>query len=137
MTTHVSLDRIVEYAEGESKNRGFRSMGIYHLIWAVRKLEPTVLEGWLKRYRVEEQPFIKMLETLLRPRRAGGGIPRDRRDGELAEQALTLARRQAAQSNQTPDASHLGEVLARLDEDPIPSLCERFCLECSAPDEAP
>jgi len=127
------LDDIVEYAEGESRNRGFRSTGVYHLIWAVRKLAPDVLDSWLDRYRVDPVPFIKMLENMLRPRRAGGGIPRDRLDNQLAEQALELARQAAQEQGQPATAIHLGEVLYKLKEDPIVSLCERYCLDCQAP----
>ena len=129
----ATLDELIEFATEESRNRGFRSMGIYHLIWAVRKLAPDLLDSWLARYQVEGPAFIKMLENLLRPRRAGGGIPRDRKDNELFEQATGLARQLASESNEPADASHLGEVLAKLDEDPILSLCERFCMDCSAP----
>lgn len=126
-----TLEEIARFAQEESRNRGFRCMGIYHLIWAVRKLEPDLLDSWLADYQVEPGAFVKMLENLMRPRRAGGGIPRDRVDAELAERAIELATQLA--QGRPADASHLGEVLNKLDEDPIVSLCERFCLSCQTP----
>jgi len=71
-----------------------------------------------------------MLENTLRPRRAGGGIPRDRLDASLAEDALE----RAAKLDDNPEAAHLLQVLPDLDEDPITSLCDRFALSCTPPE---
>jgi len=131
------IETLVNIAADEARRRGFRLVGIYHLLWAVRQREPELFLGWLKRAGVEEEPFIKMLEALLRPRRAGGGLPRDRLDNELLEQALTHARRVAAERSEEPQAVHLDSVLQRLREDPIFSLCQRFHLPCRIPDPVP
>ena len=107
-----SLKEIEEHALNESARRGFRSLGIYHLLWDVHKLQPNALTDLLERYQVETVPFIKMLENTLRPRRAGGGIPRDRLEATL----------------------HFLLVLPQLEEDPIASLCDRFALSCTPPE---
>jgi hypothetical protein len=126
----TSLKEIEEHASTEASRRGFRSVGIYHLIWSIHKLQPDALYALLDRYQVEKDPFIKMLENILRPRRAGGGIPRDRLDASLAEDALERAEKLDDQ----PEAVHLLQVLSDLDEDPIASLCDRFALNCTPPE---
>jgi hypothetical protein len=125
-----TLKEVEEHARTEASRRGFRSLGIYHLIWSVHKLQPDDLDEILRRYQVEKVPFIKMLENILRPRRAGGGIPRDRLDASLAEDALERAEKLDDQ----PEAVHLLQVLPDLDEDPIASLCDRFALNCTPPE---
>lgn len=126
----TTLKEIEEHARTEASRRGFRSLGIYHLLWAVHKLQPDALYTLLDQYQVERDPFIKMLENTLRPRRAGGGIPRDRLDASLAEDAME----RAAQLDDPPEAAHLLQVLPELDEDPIESLCDRFALSCTPPE---
>jgi len=125
-----SLKEIEEHARTEANRRGFRLVGIYHLIWSIHKLQPDALYALLDRYQVERDPFIKMLENTLRPRRAGGGIPRDRLDASLAEDALE----RAAKLDDQPEAAHLLQVLPELDEDPVASLCDRFALSCIPPE---
>jgi hypothetical protein len=125
----TTLKEIEEHAHTEATRRGFRSLGIYHLLWAIHKLEPDTLYALLDQYHVEKDPFIKMLENTLRPRRAGGGIPRDRLDASLAEDALE----RAAKLDDQPEAAHILQVLPDLDEDPIVSLCDRFALNCTPP----
>ena len=125
-----SLKEIEEHARSEATRRGFRSLGIYHLLWSIHKLQPDAINQLLERYRVERDPFIKMLENTLRPRRAGGGIPRDRLDASLAEDALE----RAARLDDQPEAAHLLQVLSELDEDPVASLCDRFALNFTPPE---
>jgi hypothetical protein len=125
----TSLKEITEYSRTESARRGFRFLGIYHLLWAVHKLEPEALDNLLDAYQVEKIPFTKMLENILRPRRAGGGVPRDRQEASLAEDALA----RAEGLDPHPTAAHLLLVLPQLEEDPVASLCERFCLACTPP----
>ena len=122
-----SLKEIEEHARTESARRGFRSLSIYHLLWAVHKLEPESLDAAIELYQIENAPFIKMLENTLRPRRAGGGIPRDRLEASLAEDAMS----RAAKLDPHPTAAHLLQVMPELEEDPVASLCERFCLACT------
>jgi hypothetical protein len=129
----TSLSEIVEAAKTEASRRGFRSLGIYHLLWAVHKLDPDTMNDWLDRYQVEKDHFIKMLENILRPRRAGGGVPRDKQDATLAEEALLKSAHLAESKEQQPDASHLGQILKDIEEDPVASLCERFGLAYRAP----
>jgi hypothetical protein len=124
-----SLKEIEEHARTESANRGFRSLGIYHLLWTVHKLEPESLDAAIELYQIEKAPFIKMIENTLRPRRAGGGIPRDRLDASLAEDAMSRAKN----LDPHPTAAHLLQVLPQLEEDPIASLCDRFALSCTPP----
>jgi hypothetical protein len=126
----TSLAEIKEHASTEASRRGFRLVGIYHLLWSIHRLQPDALYALLDRYQVEKDPFIKMLENILRPRRAGGGIPRDRLDASLAEDALERAEKLDDQ----PEAVHLLQVLSDLDEDPIASLCDRFALNCTPPE---
>jgi hypothetical protein len=126
----TSLKEIEEHAHNEATRRGFRSLGIYHLLWAIHKLEPEALYALLDQYQVEKDPFVKMIENTLRPRRAGGGIPRDRIDASLAEDALE----RAANLDDQPEAAHLLQILPDLDEDPIASLCDRFALNCTPPE---
>jgi hypothetical protein len=126
----TSLKEIEEHARSEATRRGFRSLGIYHLLWSIHKLQPDAMNDLLERYQVDRDPFIKMLENTLRPRRAGGGIPRDRIDVSLAEDALE----RAANLDDHPEAVHLLQVLPDLDEDPIASLCDRFALNCTPPE---
>jgi hypothetical protein len=126
----TSLKEIEEHARSEAARRGFRSLGIYHLLWSIHKLQPDAINQLLERYQVERDPFIKMLENTLRPRRAGGGIPRDRIDASLAEDALE----RAAKLDNHPVAEHLLNVLTELDEDPIASLCDRFTLNFTPPE---
>ena len=126
----TSLKEIEEHASSEAARRGFRSVGIYHLLWSIHKLQPDAMNQLLELYRVERDPFIKMLENTLRPRRAGGGIPRDRIDASLAEDALE----RAAKLDDHLEAAHLLQVLSELDEDPIASLCDRFALSCTPPE---
>ena len=125
-----SIKEIEEHAHAESARRGFRSLGIYHLLWAIHKLQPEALDGLLECYQIEIVPFIKMLENTLRPRRAGGGIPRDRLDASLAEDALE----RVAELTDHPTAEHFLLVLPQLEEDPIASLCDRFALSCTPPE---
>jgi len=120
----ITLKEIEDHARTEASRRGFRSVGIYHLLWSVHKLQPDAMYALLDQYQVEKDPFIKMLENTLRPRRAGGGIPRDRLDASLAEDALERAEKLDDQ----PEAAHLLQILPELDEDPIASLCDRFAL---------
>lgn len=127
----VTLIQLIEHARREARRRGFRSVGIYHLLWAVRDLAPESFDNWLQRYRIEPVPFIKMLENVLRPRRAGGGVPRDRRDADLLEETIVQAERAAAEQDERAGVEHLGRVWEKLSEDPIVSLCERFCLSWS------
>ena len=129
----MNLKDLLDMATTEARHRGFRGAGIYHLLWAVHKNEPAVFQRWIEAYRVDEISFIKMLENVLRPRRAGGGIPRDRLDGELLEDALARATRLAGETDGHPDAEHLGRILQELQEDPIASLCERFTLTFEPP----
>ena len=129
----ASLKEMLKFAAQESKSRGFRSVGIYHLMWAIHKLEPLVFDSWLEAYEVNPTPFIKMLENILRPRRAGGGIPRDQHEADLREEAIEMASKLAARRGEEPAANHLGEILTSLSEDPILTLCERFCLDCKKP----
>lgn len=119
-----SLKEIEEHARTESARRGFRSLSIYHLLWAVHKLEPESLDAAIELYQIEKVPFIKMLENILRPRRAGGGIPRDRLEATLTEDAMS----RATNLDPHPTAAHLLQVLPDLEEDPIISLCNRFAL---------
>lgn len=126
----ISLEEIKQHASTEASRRGFRSLGIYHLLWAVHKLEPDALNHLLDQYQVERDPFIKMLENTLRPRRAGGGIPRDRLDASLAEDALE----RAAKLDDHPEVAHFLQILSELDEDPVTSLCDRFALSCTPPE---
>ena len=126
----TSLKEIEEHASCEAARRGFRSVGNYHLLWSIHKLQPDAMNQLLELYRVERDPFIKMLENTLRPRRAGGGIPRDRIDASLAEDALE----RAAKLDDHLEAAHLLQVLSELDEDPIASLCDRFALSCTPPE---
>jgi hypothetical protein len=130
----VTLKQIHESARQESKRRGFRSIGIYHFLWATRTLDPSEFDRWLSRYAVDKTVFIKMLENTLRPRRAGGGVPRDRREAALLEDALGLATRLANERGETPNTRHLGEVISKLSQDPIQELCERFLLDYSLPE---
>jgi len=129
----TSLKEMLEIAARESKSRGFRSVGIYHLMWVIHKSEAQVFDSWLKAYQVNPTTFIKMLENILRPRRAGGGIPRDQHEADLREEAIEMASELAARRGEEPDANHLGEILASLSEDPVLTLCERFCLDCKKP----
>ena len=129
----ATLKEINKLAMSETKRRGFRSVGIYHLIWATRQLEPEIFNGWMKAYQIENTHFVKMLENVLRPRRAGGGIPRDRLEADLKEEALTLADQLAEDKGQTASGVHLGEIFTKLSENPISSLCERFCLDYKVP----
>lgn len=133
----ATLELLVSIAADEARRRGFRVVGIYHLLWAVRQHEPDLFLHWLDRAGVPPEPFIKLLEALLRPRRAGGGMPRDRLDNELLEQALSLARHAAQERGEAPLADHLDGVLERLAEDPIRSLCQRFDLPCRPAAKAP
>ena len=126
----TSLKEIEEHARQEATRRGFRSLGIYHLLWAIHKLQPDALNDLLNRYQVDRDPFIKMLENTLRPRRAGGGIPRDRIDASLAEDALE----RAVKLDTQPESVHLLQILPDLDEDPIASLCDRFAISCTPPE---
>ncbi|NMB74950.1 MAG: hypothetical protein GYA21_07445 [Myxococcales bacterium] len=130
----ATLEMLVSFAADDARRRGFRVVGIYHLLWAVRQHEPELFVRWLERAGVPPEPFVKLLEALLRPRRAGGGMPRDRLDNELLEQALSMARRAAAERGEVAQAIHLDGVLERLAEDPIRSLCQRFDLPCRSPE---
>jgi hypothetical protein len=125
-----SLQEIAEHARTEAARRGFRSLGIYHLLWSVHKLQPEALDHLLEDYQIEKAPFIKMLENILRPRRAGGGIPRDKIEAALCEAALE----RAAKLNDHPTAEHLLQVLPALEENPIVSLCSRFSLNHTPPE---
>ncbi|MBW1808420.1 MAG: hypothetical protein JRJ87_09525 [Deltaproteobacteria bacterium] len=129
----ATLKEINELAMSETKRRGFRSVGIYHLIWATKELEPETFDSWMQAYQIEFTHFVKMLENVLRPRRAGGGIPRDKLEADLKEQALTLGDKLAKASGQTAAAVHLGEVFSKLSENPISVLCERFSLDYKVP----
>jgi len=129
----ATLQDINKLAMSETKRRGFRSVGIYHLIWATRQLEQETFDGWMQAYQIENTHFVKMLENVLRPRRAGGGIPRDKLEADLKEQALTLADQLANDKGQTATGVHLGEIFSQLSENPISSLCERFCLDYKVP----
>jgi len=129
----VTLDKVVELAEGEARRRGFRSMGIFHLLWAVRDLDPETFRSWLVPYRIDPEPFIKMLEAVLRPRRAGGGLPRDREEAELMNEALRLAGGLAARTGSETTTAHLGPTFCRLKADPLVVLCERYCLRYQKP----
>lgn len=129
----TSLDELVQRARQESRQRGFRSTGIYHLLWAAHNLVPESFDFWLQRYRVDTVPFVKMLENILRPRRAGGGIPRDRQDATLLEESLACAERIAAEQQESPGAHHLTNAWEQLSENPIVSLCERFSLSWRQP----
>jgi hypothetical protein len=130
----VTLKEIMEAANHDSRHRGFRSVGIYHLLWAVRELAPETFDSWMKNYQIEKEPFVKMLENILMPRRAGGGVPRDRIDADLKEEAVTRASSLAEENGESPEARHLGLVFKDLSEDPVVSICERFCLNFSKPD---
>jgi hypothetical protein len=125
----ATLKEINELAMSETKRRGFRSVGIYHLIWATRTLDPEAFDRWMQAYQIENTHFVKMLENILRPRRAGGGIPRDKLEADLKEQALTLAGKLAKDRGQTAAAVHLGETFSKLSENPITVMCERFSLD--------
>jgi len=129
----ATLAQLLDHARKEAQQRGFRSVGVFHLLWAARILAPESFDAWLQRYRIEPAPFIKMLENVLRPRRAGGGVPRDRHDAALLEEAVARAGRIAAERDQNPGVEHLGEVWKELTEDPVVSLCDRFCLPWSPP----
>ena len=129
----ATLKDINKLAMSETKRRGFRSVGIYHLIWATRQLEQETFDGWMQAYQIDNTHFVKMLENVLRPRRAGGGIPRDKLEADLKEQALTLADQLAKDKGQTAAAVHLGEIFTKLSENPIIALCERFCLDYKVP----
>lgn len=130
----VTLKQLMETARLESKGRGFRSIGVFHLLWAVRQLDQTEFERWLEKYSVDKTAFIKMLENTLRPRRAGGGVPRDRQEANLLEEALAAATRLAESRKQIPSSEHLGEILDGLSSDPIEELCERFLLSYTKPE---
>jgi len=125
-----TLKEIEGHARTEATRRGFRSLGIYHLLWAVHKIQPDALNQMLDLYQIERAPFIKMLENILRPRRAGGGIPRDRLDASLAEDALE----RASDLDSPPTTAHRLQVLPDLEEDPIASLCERFSINYTPPE---
>ena len=129
----VTLKQINETARQESKRRGFRSIGIYHFLWAAHSLDPLEFDNWLAKYAVDKTAFKKMLENTLRPRRAGGGIPRDRAEANLLEEALGAATRLAEERGETPGARHLGEVFTALSQDPIREICERFLLSYTPP----
>jgi ATP-dependent Clp protease ATP-binding subunit ClpA len=126
-----SLQEITEHAQTEATRRGFRSVGIYHLIWSVHKLQPEALQDLLATYKIEQPAFIKMLENILRPRRAGGGVPQDKQDAALCESALSLANQQ----NPYPTVTHLLQILPSLQPNPIISLCSRFSLKHAHPEE--
>ena len=110
--------------------RGFRHTGIYHLLWVVWKNQPHVLRGWLASYGAPVDVFIKMLETVLRPRRAGGGIARDRREAELLEEAIGLVRLREEKNGLPLELARLGDVFVEMSEDPLLSLCRRFDIPC-------
>lgn len=126
-TERASLERILEEAERVARQRGFRLTGIYHLLGAARVLDEEAYRAWLAARRVPEPEFSKALEHVLRPRRAAGGIPRDRQDAALGEAALEAAR--AAAGSRPATTADLGAILASLPEEPILSLCERFAIE--------
>ncbi len=126
-----SLQEIIEHARTEATRRGFRSLGIYHLLWSVHKLQPEALHDLLAAYKIDQPPFIKMLENILRPRRAGGGIPQDKQDAALCESAISLANHLTPH----PTATHLLQVLPSLQPNPITSLCSRFSLKYNHPKE--
>ena len=132
----TSLDDLLTTAAEQAKRGGFRTTGVYHLLRAVRLREEGVLSGWLAAYRVDELPFLKFLENVLRPRRAGGGVPRDRIDAALLAELVEKARRLAAEQGVPADAEHVGQVLGALSEDPIVSLCERYLLDCQPPERS-
>ncbi|RLB54272.1 MAG: hypothetical protein DRI34_12270 [Deltaproteobacteria bacterium] len=123
------MHELVQVARLESSSRGFRHTGIYHLLWAIWKSQPDLFSAWLQLYRVEIPPFVKMMETILRPRRAGGGVPRDRIDAELLERALAAADKLAGERGESTEVDHLFDVFPSLPEDPIVSLCQRFSLD--------
>jgi hypothetical protein len=129
----TELDELLETAGALARRSGFRSPGIYHLLRAVRLAQPELFASWLTAYQIEAGAFLKFLENVLRPRRAGGGVPRDRIDALLLAAAVQATRELAGRRRQDPSAAHLGEVLGRLDEDPIVSLCERYLLACCPP----
>jgi hypothetical protein len=76
-----------------------------------------------------------MLEAVLRPRRAGGGLPRDREDAESLDQLLVQARKLAAAAGVPGTSVHLGPAFAVLKQDPFVQLCERFSLRYRAPEK--
>lgn len=124
-----TLHELVQTARLESSSRGFRHTGVYHLLWAIWKTQPGLFSAWLQRYHVDIPPFVKMMETILRPRRAGGGLPRDRIDAELLERSLAAADKLASARGDTTTVNHIFEAFPDLPEDPIVSLCQRFSLD--------
>ena len=122
----------MEQARRDAKAGGFRFTGIYHVLWVVKKLAPEQFESLLDDYGVDGARFVKMMEVVLRPRRAGGGLPSDRHDANLAEAACAAAQA-SCNGNGQATVEHLLSVLPRLEPDPIADLCERFGLEYRKP----
>jgi hypothetical protein len=132
----VTLEKVVSWAADDARRRGFHSVGIYHLLWACRELDAEEFYRWIALYQVEPPAFVKMLEAVLRPRRAGGGLPRDREDAELLNQLLVQARKLAAAARVPGTSTHLGPAFAVLKQDPFVLLCERFSLPYRRPEAA-
>ncbi len=124
-----SLERIVQLAGDLARQRGFRLVGVYHLIEVARQLDPPEYRRWLEARGIPEAPFAKALEYLMRPRRAAGGVPRDRQDAALHEEALARARARARAEAREPLSADLGAVLAELPEEPLLGLCERLAID--------
>ncbi|HOX43410.1 MAG TPA: hypothetical protein PK668_07425 [Myxococcota bacterium] len=124
-----SLERIVQLANDLARQRGFRMVGVYHLIEVARQLDPPEYLRWLGARGIPEAPFAKALEFLMRPRRAAGGVPRDRQDAALREEALAKAAARARAESRDACSADLGAVLADLSEEPLLSLCERLAID--------
>jgi hypothetical protein len=124
-----SLERIVQLANDLARQRGFRLVGVYHLIEVARQLDPPEYLRWLAARGIPEAPFAKALEFLMRPRRAAGGVPRDRQDAALREEAFAKATARARAESRDATSADLGAVLAELTEEPLLSLCERLAID--------
>ncbi|RME26661.1 MAG: hypothetical protein D6806_05835 [Deltaproteobacteria bacterium] len=128
-----SLSKCVERARHDAKASGFRFTGIYHLLWVVKELFPVRFESFLESYGVDKVRFVKMMEVVLRPRRAGGGLPTDRQDARMLESALAKADEAAGEKQGAASVEHLLSVLPSLEPDPVARLCDRFDLEYRKP----
>ena len=127
------LELIDQQAASLAKARGFQSLGIYHLLWAMKQLDEGVYLALLAAYNIDTNVFTKMVENVLRPRKAGGGIPRDKQEQQIANQALQQAMQLAESKKEEATCSHLAAVITQLKEDPIISLCERFDISYQKP----
>ena len=118
----------LEEARKEAASKGFRSTGIYHLLWVVKRYEPEEFLEFLGSYSVDPAIFVKLMEVVLRPRRSGGGLPSDAQDARMLEQALALLTRRAG--GEHGDIRQFLGVIPEMNPDPIEDLCRRFALNC-------